>query len=208
MPTQAWVVRPISVSRLEDEGLNLFGHWPEVSANEVTWAFLCSEFDQRVEPGYRARLLAAFPGIVNRPNFNDPHENLNRHLALQSIRSGLLHWLPLSTRWSKTRLKHTQVDRLRVFGRSGLDGPHDRNEVTQVAARVDWTLTAPPSQWKPVVLWGHDRRGPFTILEGNHRIVSAVRSGVAFDIEVYVGLSSDFCYWHLPDPVRLVKPVV
>lgn len=187
--------------------MNTFGRWPEVSVNEVHWAMLHSEFDLKLSPAYRQRLLAAHPGIVSRPNFSDRNENLNRYVALLSIRGNLLQWVPASTKWARTRLSSAHVDRLRVFGRVEHASPHDQNEVSKVAARVDWTLTAPPSQWKPVVLWGHDQGGPFTILEGNHRIVSAVRSNTPFDIEVYVGLSPDFCYWHLPDPVRLVKPV-
>jgi hypothetical protein len=60
-------------------------------------------------------------------------------------------------------------------------------------------MHSPPSNWGTPILWGHDRKGPFTIIEGNHRLVAyasqANKSGLS--VPVFVGLSKTPCFWHI-----------
>ena len=66
----------------------------------------------------------------------------------------------------------------------------DKNELHKVALRKDLTLKSDPSEWEPPILWGHDPTGPFTIIEGNNRLTSYVRSGRSgLSVAVFVGIS-------------------
>jgi hypothetical protein len=74
-----------------------------------------------------------------------------------------------------------------VIGRCGLDDWADGNEVLKARKKIH--LIEAPSNWKSIILIGHTRIGPFTIVEGNNRIVaymSSNRNGL--DVPVYVGL--------------------
>ena len=83
--------------------------------------------------------------------------------------------------------------------------PADQNELVKVGARKHFQLTNPPSEWGSIVLWGHAKQGPFTIIEGNHRLTAYVGGGgVGLDIPVLVGLSPLKCHWHILDASPLL----
>ena len=52
-------------------------------------------------------------------------------------------------------------------------------------------------------MWGHDRGGPFTILEGNNRLIAYASTAPrpALEVSVFIGLSKSPCFWHRADPI-------
>ena len=100
-------------------------------------------------------------------------------------------------------LRSCHLDELHTMGRCGWDDPGDLNEVLKVALR--WTeLLTIPQTWEPMpILWGHTRQGPFTILDGNHRIVACAMPKLGapdFQARVCVGLSPTPFFFHRLDP--------
>jgi hypothetical protein len=63
-------------------------------------------------------------------------------------------------------------------------------------------LHTPPEAWGRVILWGHNKDGPFSIIEGCHRMIAFAGTEPPRDlnITVYVGLSKSYCHWHFEDP--------
>ena len=64
-------------------------------------------------------------------------------------------------------------------------------------------LNSPPSSWPGrIILWGHDSRGPFSIIEGNHRMLAYAHAAPRqpLNLDVCIGLSPSYCYWHFADP--------
>jgi hypothetical protein len=141
--------------------------------------------------------------ILEDPDFGDESQNEARSSLLAFGRNGLLSQIPQSTVWYRvSSLRESHFDELRVIGRCGWDDVGDENELLNVAKRRSETLTSNPSDWVAPILWGHTEEGPFTIMEGNHRLVAyaSLQNRPELNIFVYVGLSDEWCYWHLPDP--------
>src|SRR5262249_19706612 len=115
-------------------------------------------------------------------------ENHVRLRLLCLIRRHLICEIPPDTEWYEVRnLTDNELPELRIIGRCGLDWA-DNNELLKV--REKRPLTKPPSEWRSIVLFAHDQAGPFTIIEGNHRLAAYASSGQReLDIPVYVGLS-------------------
>jgi hypothetical protein len=81
------------------------------------------------------------------------------------------------------------------------------NKLEKVAIEIKEPLKFPPSAWPGhIILWGHDRKGPFSILEGNHRMLAYAGANPRppLNINVYVGISPSYCYWHYADPPFLL----
>ena len=82
--------------------------------------------------------------------------------------------------------------------------PHsDTNELLETARTRPEAMRsgAVPAEWQPI-LWGHERIGPFTILEGNHRMTALAGAPDRFQtlrMVAYVGLSAELCGWHRAD---------
>lgn len=179
--------------------------WAATSPDDVVAEFL---------KGERHRFHDPFVvGPVYRPDLADEGQNILRRALLQRIRSPLVSRIPGDTAWFRvSSLASDDLDELRVIGRCGWDHgrqagdlrhPPDENELKSVARRRPGRLVRPPGTWDCPILWGHDRRGPFTILEGNHRLVAYASSErpPPLDVNVIVGLSGSPCPWHLPDPL-------
>jgi hypothetical protein len=83
-------------------------------------------------------------------------------------------------------------------------------ELLKAAPQLKWQLTKPPSSWNTTILWGHSKSGPFTILEGNHRLAAYADSGQSVpDIPVFVGLSPIACVYHrLDNSGTLLRDIV
>ncbi|MGK7912612.1 MAG: hypothetical protein AB4050_14225 [Synechococcus sp.] len=90
---------------------------------------------------------------------------------------------------------------LRAIHHVNWSSPNDANELTSVARRKQIPLMLSPSAWAPPILWGHTQSGPFTIIEGNHRLTALAGSSTPnnFAISVCVGLSRAPCWLHQPD---------
>ena len=177
------------------ESLRLAGQvWTPVTYEELMCVFLRAEA-HTISPPPDPRLLLA-------PNFADARENAIRQELLWPLRGALLKRVPRSTRWYRVgKLERSHLEELLVIGRCGWDACEDQNELAAVARRRPHALSTDPGAWPPLILWGHSQAGPFTILEGNHRLVALASTTETTPIgaEVLIGLSEEVCYWHLPD---------
>lgn len=173
--------------------------WRSVTVHAVVAEFLRSE---------RHRLIA-LPrdalALIDQPNIVDPPENHARLRYLALIRRQLLGEIPPDTRWYKVcTLTDGNLPELYVIGRCGFDDPcgRDQNELQSVASRRPEQMNSAPPNWESPILWGHDRSGPFTIIDGNHRLIAYASQGQrsGLSVPVFVGLSQTPCFWHIFDP--------
>jgi hypothetical protein len=141
--------------------------------------------------------------LVTTPDLGASAQNERRRELLCRRRGRLLMYVPDSTEWFEVRyLEEPHLHQLRAINFRSWNSPGvDKNELPKVARRIRIPLQAAPSEWASPILWGHTRRGPFTVLEGNNRLTAyaGARSRQRLHIPVYVGLSRDPCCWHLPD---------
>ena len=187
--------------------------WGEVSFDIVSVTFIRGEaFKHKDFTESECRLIRT-------PDLTNSEENLARCLLLARMRGGLLSGIPPDTVWYEVRyLKGEHLDELRVLRYPYWISPNDENELGKVGLRIPKRLqkepkalagnqvleyfSADPNQWQSPILWGHSKAGPFTILEGTHRLVShyaEAQASVTFRNIVYVGLSESSCHWHFPD---------
>jgi hypothetical protein len=179
--------------------------WRRVTVHEVVAAFLRSE-------RYKFTMVPLdVLALIDHPNIVDPSQNHARLRYLASIRRQLLGEIPPDTRWYKVwTLIDAELPEIYVIGRCGFDDPYgrDRNELQRVASRRPEPMNSQPSTWGTPILWGHDRTGPFTIIEGNHRLIAYASQGQksGLSVPVFVGLSNTPCFWHIFDaPNKLVN---
>ena len=170
--------------------------WEPVSFSHPCLAFLRAEWDKIPAP------TAAHRSLIDHPDLTSNAENAQRLQLLRTRREPLLRRAPSDTAWFEVSyLRPNHLTELLVIGRCGWDSKTDANELLRVAARCSKPLATDPSAWTQPLLWGHTRQGPFTILEGNNRLVAlaAAFPRPAFQLSVYVGLSAAPCLWHLLD---------
>lgn len=170
--------------------------WQELSIHDVVSEFLLSE------RGKYAWLGPALMAKIDSPVTSNSSDNHLRLRLLYWRRLHLMAEIPPDTKWYEVRrLTDAELSELRVIGRCGWDSPHDQNELEKVATRLQESLFEEPIAWHKPILWGHDRLGPFTILEGNHRLTAYCGSNKpkTLSVPVLVGLSPTPCFWHLPD---------
>jgi hypothetical protein len=172
-------------------------HWRRVDNSEACLAFLLAEWDK--EAGRTAWYDKA---LIENPDLADPTQNAIRRLILGSWRAPLLDKIPVDTTWFRVdSLREAHLHQLFVIGSDDWRDPEDHNELLQVGRRRGEPLDRPPSDWHAPLLWGHGRSGPFTILEGNNRLVNyaATRERPPLEITCFIGLSPSPCVWHEPD---------
>ena len=180
--------------------------WRRASIHQIVLAWLRAERDTHV-----ANLLASLPSdkgkaeklsrLLDQANINDAEENRARLRLLYLIRSPFVVEIPPDTKWYEVRnLTDSELGELHVANYRDWKSPEDKNELAKVAARKILELRQAPATWEPPILWGHEKEGPFTIIEGNNRLTAYVGSGHAdLDIPVFVGLSPLRCVWHIHD---------
>jgi hypothetical protein len=174
-----------------------YQRWEKVTIDDMHLAFLTAEF--------RAIRDTAPTDVdlIAHADLGDPSQNRRRRDLLYRRRERLLMYVPATTEWFEVRyLERQHLHQLRAINFGSWTSPEaDENEVLKVARRRPLPLTTDPREWVPPILWGHSRKGPFTVLEGNNRLTAyaAVRHEVRLCVRVYVGLSPDPCCWHLPD---------
>ncbi len=177
-------------------------NWKEVTINHVIHAFLQGEFDDCIK--CFGPLASGNRALIDNPDFTNESQNSKRTMLI-SFRAPLLLRIPCSTTWYKVcSLEEFHLDELLVIGRCGWDDNNDRNEILNVARRKKLMINSYPSEWSTPILWGHAKEGPFTIIDGNHRLVAYayLNQRPKISIPVYVGLSDDLCVWHLPDLIK------
>ena len=174
--------------------------WQQISVHDMVTEFLRSE---RHKPA--SLLPSADMGVVDRPDTSNPAENHLRLRLLLYFRCHLLHELPPDTQWFAVDSLHDdELDELLVLARCGLDNLAVNNELAQVVKDKAPALASPPSSWRKPILWGHDREGPFSIIEGNHRLLAYASAPQGVSIPVLVGVSPTPCFFHLPDPPNML----
>ena len=171
--------------------------WTGVSVDRMHLAFLRSDWDKLCFGGNEVSR-----SLIDEPDLSSPEQNLRRRDLLYSGRAQLLVKVPPDTQWYEVRyLCEPHLNELLVIGRCGWDSNRDGNQLLQVASRRNDELQGSPENWESPVLWGHSFAGPFTILEGNHRLVAYARSAPRPELKIVacIGLSPTKCFWHLPD---------
>lgn len=177
--------------------------WTRVTMHPMVVAWLRAERD-----GYVTQVLpqtglsqARLAQLLDNTNIEDADENRARLRLLYWARNLFVLEIPPDTEWYEVRnLKHEHIGELLVVNHAAWTNSSDSNELLEVAIRKDQPMRTPLSQWHPPILWGHDRTGPFTIIEGNNRLVSYANSGQTdLDMPVFIGISSMKCLYHLPD---------
>jgi len=170
--------------------------WQPIPIERVHLAFFRSEFDTL--PGR----LPSDTALARNPDPTNEAENKRRKELLYGKRSPLLAQVPDATEWYEVRfLREQNLHQLRAINHPEWRSRADRNELSKVARRKVVRLREEPHVWDPPILWGHERTGPFTILDGNNRLTGYARLTwrPRLRIPVYIGLCTQVCVWHLPD---------
>jgi hypothetical protein len=173
--------------------------WICTSVHEVVAEFLLGERQEKfgfVPPG---------TPFIDAPNVNDPRENHTRLRLLYFKRAQFFGEIPPDTRWHEVKtLTDNELDELHVVAYPPFMSKDDKNELRRVAARLPEALRTQPGNWRRPILWGHEKSGPFSIFEGNHRLIAyaSAPSPPGLDIPVFVGLSDTPCMWHIHDAVQ------
>jgi O-antigen/teichoic acid export membrane protein len=209
----------------EDTGYGQIRKLRAVSEDEVMSEFLKSDFQNPDFEDYRETLAA----LVNKPNINDPVENAKRR-ALLFIRHGSL-WrvLPEDTQWFEVTLRPADFERIRVFPRA-----HWRKlakgdfAITDVVRQIEsgrchnvveeeiLSKILDIRNWLEqdidagaVLLIGMTDRGPFTVLDGNHRLAASLLASTepSKRFRVYCGLSPRMgdCCWYNTNVATLFR---
>jgi len=186
-----------------------------VSEDEVIAEFLKTDFECPEFANYQESMN----GLVSTPDLSDPEENSLRR-ALFSLRHGTL-WgaLPKDTEWYEVNVRPSDLSRIRAFPRAQwrklARGDFAINKVVRCIAegnrtsdpaflaKIDSLRSAsfkPDGNAGAVLLIGLNASGPFTILDGNHRMVAAMLNSPDSlrNFRFYCGLSPRMveCCWY------------
>ena len=160
-----------------------------ISENEVIAEFLKSDFRCAEFRSYQQTLR----DIVLRPNFDDPRENAKRRALLFLRHLALWKELPSDTDWFEVEVNEVDLRSIRVFPRAQwrrladgnfsiakiVEGMRTRQYalepafLAKIAAIRDLLIQEDPG-FAAVILIGVNETEPLTILDGNHRITSAM----------------------------------
>jgi hypothetical protein len=179
--------------------------WRRVSVHRVVLAWLRAERHTGV-----AKVLAQLPPplctpglskLLDQPRLDDAEENRARLRLLYMMRNVFVVEIPPDTEWYEVHsLTDDDLDELHVVNYQRWNDPADRNELRKVAARKRLPLQVLPANWEAPILLGHDRGGPFAIIEGNNRLTAyAGNRQLGLDIPVLIGLSPLRCFWNILD---------
>ncbi len=171
--------------------------WAPCSVQAVVLAFLKAEWDK-----WPLLHMLCDRGLLDRANLEDPVQNSLRASLLWQVRGMLWQHVPSDTEWFEVRhltgVHFGQLLNIHHLDWSRLTATNTLEEVAQVQPEP---LRGVPDEWQPI-LWAHDQDGPFTILEGNHRLTALAGAAVERQnsrMIAYVGLSGKPCGWHRPD---------
>lgn len=190
-----------------------------VTEAEVITEFLKAEFYHPEYDGDRQK----FEAIVYNPNLADENENALRRALLYRRRGPMLRELPDDTQWWEIDLEEEELNRINVFPRAQwrrisdgnfqalhvaerIRGQLDDGKSSELLAKIhilrtNMQIDGPKST---VVLIGVDEEHPVTLLEGNHRFVSALllpREVMLRRLRLVCGFSPrmERCCWYKTD---------
>ncbi|MHB2009225.1 MAG: lipopolysaccharide biosynthesis protein [Acidobacteriaceae bacterium] len=159
-----------------------------VTENEVVAEFLKSDCNN---PAFR-EYQEALRKIVLNPDLDDAGENAKRRALFFMQHLALWRELPAGTEWYELEVKEEVLDRIRAFPRAqwrkiaqgnfsmtGIaecmrtrQNALDRRFLAKIAEIQD--RLQKDTDLGSVVLIGMNESGPFTVLDGNHRLVAAM----------------------------------
>jgi O-antigen/teichoic acid export membrane protein len=167
-------------------GIRIIRRVPE---DEVIAEFLKSDFENAAFEEYQESLR----GLVMKPHLDDAGENAKRRALLFIRHLPLWRELPKGTEWFEVEIRPANLAQIRVFPRAMWRKLARGNfNLTEVAERIrnyrghdvsvkaflskiaslqEWiSRETPPGA---VLLIGLNENEPFTVLDGNHRLVAA-----------------------------------
>jgi len=177
--------------------------WAEISIHQLISEYLRNDRSE-LDKLLRTHHLDPRPwlSIIDNPQLNDTFEN-HKRLRLFYLKSGLF-WveIPPDTKWYEVQnLTDNELDKLYISARHNQQWASAGYQLETVAVAEKLPLTSPPVAWGRIILWGHDKIGPFSIIEGNHRLLAyKYNPPPPLNIPVYIGLSPSYCRWHHADP--------
>ena len=128
--------------------------------------------------------------VIDNPDLNDPLQNHKRLRLLYLKRAKFIIEIPPDTTWWNVRsLTEDELGELGVSAQHTEQWNVDNYKLESVAAVVRKGLTSPPTTsartHHPV---GSRETGPFSILEGNHRMLACANTArrPPLNIDVYV----------------------
>jgi hypothetical protein len=190
-----------------------------VTEAEMFAEFLKAEFYRADYNGDRQK----FQDIVFSPNLADENENAVRRALLYRRRGPMLRELPEDTQWWEVEPELEELDRINVFPRAQWRRLSDGNfQALHVAERIrgqldnglssellakihilrtNMQIDGPKST---VLLIGIDEEHGITLLEGNHRFISALllpRELMLRRLRLVCGFSANMerCCWYKTD---------
>lgn len=190
-----------------------------VTEAEMLAEFLKAEFYHSEYDGDRQK----FEDIVFNPNLAHEGENALRRALIYRRRGPMLRELPEDTQWWEIQLEPEELDRINVFPRAQWRSLSDGNfQALHVAERIrgqlddgkssellakihvlrtSMQMDGPKSM---VLLIGIDESHAVTLLEGNHRFVSALllpRELMLRRLRLVCGFSPNMekCCWYKTD---------
>ena len=195
------------------------------SEDEVIAEFLKTDFHSPEFEQYHT----ALHGLVNAPDLEDESQNKVRRALFNVRHRSLWKQLPADTEWFEAEMEIKDLERIRVFPRAQWRrfalGDFDLTQVAQriiddrYRARASAAFLAKIDDLREhskdgslsgaVLLIGLDERGPFTILDGNHRMVTAMlnSSPDLGRFRFYCGLSPNMaqCCWYRTNVATLTR---
>jgi len=197
----------------------------QVSEDAVIAEFLRNDFQCPEFQEYRD----AAARMVTNPNLADPDENEVRR-ALLFVRHGAL-WreLPRGTEWFEAEITDSDLDRIRVFPRAqwrklalgdfAISHVAQRLEDARYRDRAAHAFLAKIERLRDrlaqnaaagaVLIIGQNGSGPFTILDGNHRLVAAMNTSpeAVGRLRFFCGLSPRMgqCCWYQTNVATLLR---
>jgi len=190
----------------------------KVTQAEAIAEFLKGEFYQEEFDPYRE----LFRDIVTHPDLSNDSDNQLRRALLYRRRGRLWREIPADTEWWEVELHNRDLRRVRVFPRDQWRKHSDRHYyLLDTAERIASRISAPSDPFigklrslceeflaardatrGSVLLVGLGDGGPWTIIEGNHRMTAAVlvsESEAHLHFRFLCGFSPhmmDCCWYH------------
>lgn len=196
-----------------------------VAEDEVIAEFLRNDFHSPAFEQYQA----ALQHLVATPDLQHDGQNKVRRALFNVRHRALWKELPKDTVWFEAEIETKDLDRIRVFPRAqwrkfafgdfGLTQVAPRILDERYRDRASGAFLAKIDDLRDhlrqeavggaVLLIGQDEQGPFTILDGNHRLVAALlTSPRALErFRFYCGLSPKMarCCWYRTNVVTLTR---
>lgn len=184
-----------------------------VTEDEVIAEFLRSDFDHAVYSEFHQSMRS----IVLSPNLESPAENAKRRALLFLRHLALWQEIPHDTEWYETEVRASDLGHIQVFPRAQwrkiakgrfvitdvverlqaggtFSGETCMEKIDDIRQRLDSGAPLPIS----VVMIGVNESGPLTIIDGNHRVASAVMNGGLDKLRFLCGFSPRMtrCCWY------------